>query len=84
MKDVTKNEIKKIVIVFAGTQNREIEITKEKYMPLSEVSEEIYNKILKPITDEEWVELISSIPMGKACGPTNIAYEDILKNLIHY
>lgn len=53
-------------------------------MPLSEVSEEIYNEILKPITDEEWVELISSIPMGKACGPTNIAYEDILKNLIHY
>lgn len=78
------DEIKKVTIKhfqeFAGSHNRNVEITQDwckDYEPIEEIQEGIYDDILKPITDNEWKELIGCLPMKKACRPTNIAYEDI-------
>ncbi|CAB4487371.1 unnamed protein product [Rhizophagus irregularis] len=37
-----------------------------------------------PITDDEWNDMVDSVPLGKACGPTNIAYGDIKKSPSEY
>ncbi|GBC39515.2 hypothetical protein GLOIN_2v1480544 [Rhizophagus irregularis DAOM 181602=DAOM 197198] len=77
-------EINKLTIEhfknFAGIQNHDVELPdfwKNEYESKSNVEENIYQNVLDPINDEEWVELIKALPLHKASGPTTMTYEDI-------
>lgn len=81
-----ENHIKQLTINhfrdFASSQNREVTIDDawiDEYNPIDAIDESIYKDILSPIMNEEWIELIDQLPIGKATGPTNISYEDIKK-----
>src|SRR5688572_14440144 len=50
------------------------------YSPLSHVDPNIYVSLLAPPSNDEWRSTISSLPNGKASGPSNISYE-MLKHL---
>ncbi|GBB93643.1 hypothetical protein RclHR1_22010002 [Rhizophagus clarus] len=47
---------------------------------MDSISPAIYNSLLSPPTSEEWLSTISSMPNGKASGPSMITYE-MLKHL---
>ena len=50
------------------------------YLPLDDVNPMIYQDILSPPSDDEWKEVINSLPNGSAAGLSGIPYE-LLKNL---
>ncbi|CAB4413084.1 unnamed protein product [Rhizophagus irregularis] len=50
------------------------------YTPLVDVSASLYNPVLSPISLQEWLDVISSMPNNKASGPSKISYE-MLKHL---
>ncbi|GBB94228.1 hypothetical protein RclHR1_23140002 [Rhizophagus clarus] len=51
-----------------------------EYSPMDSISPEIYDSLLSPPSLEEWLSTISSMPNGKAPGPSMITYE-MLKHL---
>ncbi|GBB86990.1 hypothetical protein RclHR1_13440008 [Rhizophagus clarus] len=51
-----------------------------EYSPMDSVSPDIYNSLLSPPSLEEWLSTVSSMPNGKAPGPSMITYE-MLKHL---
>jgi exonuclease III len=63
------------------------------YSPIWSISPTIYDGLLDPITDDEWMVAINSLPLKKASGPTGISYEmlkhlgpltnDLLRNIIN-
>ncbi|GBC11459.1 RNA-directed DNA polymerase from mobile element jockey-like [Rhizophagus irregularis DAOM 181602=DAOM 197198] len=50
------------------------------YHPMDDVDSSIYNSLLDPLTLEEWLSTVSSMPNDKAPGPSMITYE-MLKHL---
>ncbi|GBC10533.1 hypothetical protein RclHR1_00970034 [Rhizophagus clarus] len=46
-----------------------------EYLPMNTVSPDIYNSLLAPPSLEEWLSTVSSMPNGKAPGPSMITYE---------
>ncbi|GBC05517.1 hypothetical protein RclHR1_06260023 [Rhizophagus clarus] len=50
------------------------------YSPMDNVSSDIYGSLLSPPSLEEWLSTVSSMPNGKAPGPSMITYE-MLKHL---
>src|SRR5581483_8277527 len=53
---------------------------KAVYSPIDSVDSSIYNSILHPVTDDEWISIFSTLPSGKAAGLSGIPYE-MLKHL---
>ncbi|GBC05969.1 hypothetical protein RclHR1_06530009 [Rhizophagus clarus] len=53
---------------------------RSEYSPMDSISPEIYDSLLSPPFLEEWLSTISSMPNGKAPGPSMITYE-MLKHL---
>ncbi|GBB92834.1 hypothetical protein RclHR1_20620005 [Rhizophagus clarus] len=53
---------------------------RSEYLPMDSVSPDIYNSLLSPPSLEEWLSTVSSMPNGKAPGPSMITYE-MLKHL---
>ncbi|CAG8831075.1 15597_t:CDS:1, partial [Gigaspora rosea] len=47
----------------------------EAYEPIKTIDPNIYNPLLKPIGNEELLNMIKSAPLGKATGPSGIANE---------
>ncbi|GBB94538.1 hypothetical protein RclHR1_23770003 [Rhizophagus clarus] len=45
------------------------------YLPMDSVSPDIYSSLLSPPSLEEWLSTVSSMPNGKAPGPSMITYE---------
>ncbi|GBB93742.1 hypothetical protein RclHR1_22230003 [Rhizophagus clarus] len=50
------------------------------YSPIDSISPDIYSSLLSPPSLEEWLSTVSSMPNGKAPGPSMITYE-MLKHL---
>ncbi|GBB98935.1 hypothetical protein RclHR1_03370002 [Rhizophagus clarus] len=48
---------------------------RSEYSPMDSVSSDIYNSLLSPPSLEEWLSVVSSMPNGKAPGPSMITYE---------
>ncbi|GBB86432.1 hypothetical protein RclHR1_12880002 [Rhizophagus clarus] len=53
---------------------------RSEYSPMATVSPDIYSSLLSPPSLEEWLSTVSSMPNGKAPGPSMITYE-MLKHL---
>ncbi|GBB96491.1 hypothetical protein RclHR1_27680003 [Rhizophagus clarus] len=53
---------------------------RSEYTPMDSVSPVIYDSLLSPSSLDEWLSTISSMPNGKASGPSMITYE-MLKHL---
>ncbi|GBB91030.1 hypothetical protein RclHR1_18120001, partial [Rhizophagus clarus] len=53
---------------------------RSEYLPMDSISPAIYDSLLSPPSLEEWLSTISSMPNGKAPGPSMITYE-MLKHL---
>ncbi|GBB92575.1 hypothetical protein RclHR1_20250003 [Rhizophagus clarus] len=53
---------------------------RSEYSPMDTVSPEIYNSLLSLPFLEEWLATVSSMPNGKAVGPSMVTYE-MLKHL---
>ncbi|GET00059.1 RNA-directed DNA polymerase from mobile element jockey-like [Rhizophagus clarus] len=53
---------------------------RSEYSPMDSVSPDIYSSLLSPPSLEEWLSTVSSMPNGKAPGPSMITYE-MLKHL---
>ncbi|GBC05504.1 hypothetical protein RclHR1_06260010 [Rhizophagus clarus] len=51
-----------------------------EYSPMNTISPDIYSSLLAPPSLEEWLSTVSSMPNGKAPGPSIITYE-MLKHL---
>jgi len=56
------------------------EVWKTHYNPLQHVDSSIYQSLLEPVSDEELLRCINSLPNGKAAGLSGIPYE-MLKHL---
>ncbi|GET59532.1 hypothetical protein RIR_jg1385.t3 [Rhizophagus irregularis DAOM 181602=DAOM 197198] len=50
------------------------------YTPLSDIDSSLYNSVMSPILEDEWKNILNSMPNNKASGPSKISYE-ILKHL---
>ncbi|GBC53451.2 RNA-directed DNA polymerase from mobile element jockey-like [Rhizophagus irregularis DAOM 181602=DAOM 197198] len=50
------------------------------YTPLSDLDSSLYNSVMSPILDDEWKNILNSMPNNKASGPSKISYE-MLKHL---
>ncbi|GET52544.1 RNA-directed DNA polymerase from mobile element jockey-like [Rhizophagus irregularis DAOM 181602=DAOM 197198] len=50
------------------------------YTPISDIDSSLYNSVMSPILDEEWMIILQSMPNNKASGPSKISYE-MLKHL---
>src|SRR5215216_1758466 len=53
---------------------------KDEYKPLKSIDDNLYNTILNPPTNNEWLLILKHLPDGKAPGPSNISNE-FLKHL---
>src|SRR5689334_19629801 len=50
---------------------------KKQYFPKDYVDENIYNNVMDPIQENEWLEAIRDLPLDKASGPSLISNEMI-------
>ncbi|GET64696.1 reverse transcriptase family protein [Rhizophagus irregularis DAOM 181602=DAOM 197198] len=50
------------------------------YSPLSDIDSSLYNSVMSPILEDEWKNILNSMPNNKASGPSKISYE-MLKHL---
>ena len=67
----------------AGPQNAPHDIPNEwipYYEPLQHFDSSIYGDLMRNPTEEEWSQIVISLPNDKACGPSKISNE-MLKNL---
>ncbi|GBC34526.2 RNA-directed DNA polymerase from mobile element jockey-like [Rhizophagus irregularis DAOM 181602=DAOM 197198] len=50
------------------------------YTPLSDIDSSLYISVMSPILEDEWKNILNSMPNNKASGPSKISYE-MLKHL---
>ncbi|EXX52969.1 hypothetical protein RirG_248320 [Rhizophagus irregularis DAOM 197198w] len=50
------------------------------YTPLSDIDSSLYILVMSPILEDEWKNILNSMPNNKASGPSKISYE-MLKHL---
>ena len=56
------------------------DLWKDEYEPLTDINPNIYDSLMQPPTDEEWADILKSLPDGKAPDPSKISNE-MLKHL---
>src|SRR5207248_6205297 len=46
-----------------------------RYLPIDRIQSSWYDDILQPPTQEEWSDILRTLPLGKAAGPSGISNE---------